>query len=76
MDRFQIAELARRTGFSPPTLRYYEEIGLLEQPDRSKAGHRVYDRDDEARLQFIRRAKHLGLSLEEIRDLVGVWAGG
>ncbi len=76
METFQIAELARRTGFSRPTLRYYEEIGLLEEPERSEAGYRVYDRDDEARLQFIRRAKLLGLSLEEIGDLVGVWAGG
>lgn len=76
METFQIADLARRTGFSRPTLRYYEEIGLLEKPERSEAGYRVYDRDDEARLRFIRRAKRLGLSLEEIRDLVGVWAGG
>lgn len=76
MDTFQIAELGRRTGFSPPTLRYYEEIGLLEPVERSEAGYRVYNRDDEARLQFIRRAKRLGLSLDEIRDLVGVWVGG
>lgn len=76
MDMFRIAELARRTGFSPPTLRYYEEIGLLQEPERSESGYRIYGRDDEVRLQFIRRAKRLGLSLEEIRDLVGVWAHG
>jgi len=76
METFQIAELARRTGFTRPTLRYYEEIGLLEEPERSESGYRVYDRDDEARLQFIRRAKRLGLSLDDIRDLVGVWTGG
>lgn len=76
IETFQIAELARRTGLSRPTLRYYEEIGLLDEPERSEAGYRVYNRDDEARLQFIRRAKRLGLSLEEIRDLVAVWAGG
>lgn len=76
METFQIAELARRTGFSRPTLRYYEEIGLLDEPERSESGYRVYDRDDEARLQFIHRAKRLGLSLDEIRDLVRVWAGG
>ncbi len=76
METFQIAELARRTGFSRPTLRYYEEIGLLEEPARSESGYRVYDGDDEARLRFIGRAKRLGLSLGEIRDLVGVWAGG
>ncbi len=76
MDTFQIAELARRTGFSPPTLRYYEQIGLLQEPERSESGYRIYGRDDEARVQFIRRAKRLGLTLDEIRDLVGVWAGG
>lgn len=76
MDTFQIAELARRTGFSPPTLRYYEEIGLLEEPERSESGYRIYGRDDETRLQFIRRAKRLGLTLAEIRDLVAVWTGG
>ncbi|CAN5437883.1 hypothetical protein BH23ACT9_BH23ACT9_34750 [soil metagenome] len=76
MGTFQIAELARRTGFSRPTLRYYEEIGLLEQAERSASGYRMYGDDDAARLDFIRRAKHLGLSLEEIRTLVEVWAGG
>ncbi len=76
MDTLGIAELAERTGFSRPTLRYYEEIGLLEAPERSDTGYRVYDRRIEARLQFIRRAKRLGLSLEEIRSLVAVWAGG
>jgi DNA-binding transcriptional MerR regulator len=76
METFQIAELSRRTGFSRPTLRYYEEIGLLEEPRRSDAGYRIYGKEDEARLEFIRRSKRLGLSLDEIRDLVNVWAGG
>ena len=75
MDSLGIAELAERTGFSRPTLRYYEEIGLLDAPQRSETGYRVYDRAVEARLQFIRRAKRLGLSLEEIRSFA-VWAGG
>ncbi|WP_370325822.1 MerR family transcriptional regulator [Euzebya sp.] len=76
MDSFRIAELADRTGFSSATLRYYEDIGLLEQPDRTAAGHRLYDAEDEARVRFIRRAKRMGLSLDEIRDLVAVWAVG
>jgi DNA-binding transcriptional MerR regulator len=75
VDQFRIAELAERTGFSRPTLRYYEEIGLLA-PERSDAGYRIYDRRDEERLRFIGRAKRLGLSLEEIGSLVAVWAGG
>lgn len=75
VEMIRIAELAQRTGFSPPTLRYYEQIGLLA-PVRSDAGYRLYDRNDEERLRFIGRAKRLGLSLEEIGSLVAVWAGG
>lgn len=75
MDQFRIAELAERTGFSCPTLRFYEEIGLLA-PQHSDAGYRIYDGREEERLRFIGRAKRLGLSLEEIGSLVAVWAGG
>ncbi len=76
METFQIAELAERTGFTPATLRYYEDIGLLEQPERSKSGYRLYRQHDVDRVRFIGRAKRLGLTLDEIRSLVGVWAGG
>jgi MerR family copper efflux transcriptional regulator len=76
VERFQIAELAERTGFTPATLRYYEEIGLLEEPERSKAGYRLYRQRDVDRVRFIGRAKSLGLTLDEIRSLVAVWAGG
>ncbi len=76
METFQIAELAELTGFTPATLRYYEDIGLLEQPERSKAGYRLYRQRDVDRVRFIGRAKRLGLTLDEIRSLVGVWAGG
>ena len=53
MDTLGIAELAERTGFSRSTLRYYEEIGLLDAPQRTETGYRVYDRGVETRLQFI-----------------------
>ncbi len=76
METIQIAELAERTGFTPATLRYYEEIGLLEEPERSKAGYRRYRQGDVDRVRFIGRAKRLGLTLAEIRSLVAVWAGG
>jgi MerR family copper efflux transcriptional regulator len=76
VETFQIAELAERTGFTRATLRYYEEIGLIEEPERSKAGYRLYGQSDVDRVRFIGRAKRLGLSLDEIRSLVGVWAGG
>lgn len=70
----RISEVADRTGFSGPTLRYYEQIDLLPPPKRTDSGYRVYTDRDVARLQFIARAKTLGCSLDEIRDLVTVWA--
>jgi DNA-binding transcriptional MerR regulator len=71
-----ISELAARSGYSPSTLRYYEQVGLLTAADRSSGGYRLYDQAALARLRFIDRAKQLGLPLEEIRDLVTVWDGG
>jgi MerR family transcriptional regulator, copper efflux regulator len=73
----RIAEVARRTGFTPATLRYYEEIGLLPPPRRSDGGYRMYDDDVVIdRLAFIARAKQLGCTLEEIADLSTAWDGG
>ena len=71
--RYRIAEVADRTGFSTPTLRYYEEIGLLPPAERTPAGYRVYDDRAVARLRFVARAKQLGCSLEEIADLADAW---
>lgn len=71
--RYRIAEVADRTGFSTPTLRYYEEIGLLPPAERTAAGYRVYDDRAVARLRFVARAKQLGCSLEEITDLAEAW---
>ncbi|MGI8537476.1 MAG: MerR family transcriptional regulator [Mycobacteriales bacterium] len=76
MDKFRIAELAARTGFSPAALRYYEQLGLLAAPERSSAGYRLYGQRDVERALFVARAKRLGLSLEEIHSLVDVWVGG
>ena len=72
----QIAEVAQRSGFTPATLRYYEEIGLLTPPARTDAGYRLYDETSLERLRFIARAKQLGCSLDEIADLVSVRDGG
>lgn len=71
----RIKEVAERTGFSAPTLRYYEEIGLLPAPTRTAAGYRTYDEATVERLAFIARAKWLGCSLDEIADLTtaGSW---
>lgn len=76
MDKFRIAELASRTGFSPAALRYYEQLGLLAAPERSPGGYRLYGQRDVDRAQFVGRAKRLGLSLDEIHSLVNVWVGG
>lgn len=71
--RYRIAEAAERTGFSAPTLRYYEDIGLLSPAARPAAGYRVYDDLSIERLGFIARAKQLGCTLEEITDLAAAW---
>jgi DNA-binding transcriptional MerR regulator len=75
VSTYTIGEVAERSGFSASALRYYEGIGLVQPSDRTAAGYRVYDDDALARLTFIARAKHLGCTLEEITDLVGIWDG-
>ena len=70
---FQIAEVAQRSGFTPATLRYYEDLGLLAPAGRTDAGYRLYDDTSLDRLRFISRAKQLSCSLDEIADLAKVW---
>jgi len=71
-----IGEAARRSGFSIKTLRYYDRRGLLAPTSRSAGGYRLYAAPDLERLEFIRQAKTLGLTLDAVRDLVlGVGAG-
>lgn len=72
---YRIAEAAERSGFSAPTLRYYEDLGLLS-PGRTDAGYRLYDDTSLDRLRFIARAKQLGCTLDEIRDLAAAWDAG
>ncbi len=72
MTEFAISEAAERVGFSPATLRYYEQIDLL-RPARSPSGYRRYSVHDLELLRFIGRAKRLGISLDDIRDLVAGW---
>lgn len=72
----KIKDVADRSGFSAPTLRYYEEIGLLPVPARTPSGYRSYDEHTLDRLAFIARAKQLGCTLEEISDLATAWEGG
>ena len=75
-DGMRIGELAARFDLNPKTIRYYEEIGLLPRAGRNESGYRRYDARDVERLGFIRRAKTLGLSLDEIRDILSVQEEG
>ena len=70
MGSYTIGALARSAEVGVETVRYYERRGLLEQPPRG-AGYRQYSDDDLARLRFVRRAKELGFTLSEIRELLG-----
>ncbi len=72
---YQIAEVARRSGFPASTLRYYEDVGLVAPAERTDAGYRLYDDRSLTKLAFIARAKQLGCTLEEIADLVTAWEG-
>lgn len=65
-----IGGLSERTGVNIETIRYYERIGLLPPPRRSEGRHRLYDDSLTQRLQFVRRSRELGFSIEEIRALL------
>ncbi|BBI65696.1 hypothetical protein HSBAA_PA_2990 (plasmid) [Vreelandella sulfidaeris] len=69
-------ELARRAGCNIETVRYYERIGLMPNPPRSENGFRSYEERHLTRLTFIRRARELGFTLEEVQDLLRLVDGG
>ncbi len=71
----RISELADRVGVPTSTVRYYERIGLLGVPDRTGSGYRDYGEDSATHLQFVHRARRMGLSCEQIADLLPVWRG-
>src|SRR5215469_2252676 len=71
----RIGVLAERTGTSVPTIRYYEEIGLLRQVAR-RGGQRIYDHEDAHRLAFIRRCRDFDFSIPEIRALLSLMQNG
>ena len=73
MKYYKIGQLANLATLSPRTIRYYEEIGLLNSIKRLEGGKRVYTDQDYQRLKFIKRLKHLGLSLAEMHELEDIY---
>ena len=76
MGGLQIGDVAAQTGVSPPTIRYYESIGLLKEPSRSSAGYRRYAQSTVDELRFIRKAQALGFGLDEIAEIMKVCRAG
>ncbi len=71
-DSYQIGEVASRVGLSLRTVRYYEEVELIEPSARTPGGFRLYTQDAIARLDLVKQMKPLGFSLDEMRDLLEV----
>lgn len=76
MPSVRIGELARRTGASTKTIRYYEQIGVLPAPDRAPNGYREYPEEAVDRLAFVRDAQATGLSLAEIASILDLRSRG
>ena len=72
MKKITIGDAARQSGVKVPTIRYYEQIGLLPAASRSEGNRRLYDRRDLDRLAFIRHARELGFEVEAIRTLLSL----
>jgi MerR family mercuric resistance operon transcriptional regulator len=71
-DGLSIGRLAALSGVNLETVRYYERIGLMPEPDRTGGGHRIYSETHRQRLAFIRRGRELGFSIEDIRVLLAL----
>lgn len=71
-----VKEVADRVGMPSRTVRYYDRIGLVRPDERSPSGYRLYSAEEEGRLLFIRRAKRLGFSLDDIRGLMAAAESG
>lgn len=69
---YSIGDLSRRTGVKVPTIRYYEQMGLIAAPDRSEGNQRRYERAELERLTFIRHARDLGFPIEAVRELLSL----
>lgn len=67
---FSIGQLSKRTGVKIPTIRYYEQMGLIDAPERSEGNQRRYTKDGLSCLSFIRHSRDLGFSIEDIKGLL------
>lgn len=72
MAEYFVGQLAEEVGINTETVRYYEKLKLLPKPKRKESRYRVYDEIDLKRLLFIKRAKELGFTLKEIKELFGL----
>jgi len=76
LSRMYISELAETVGVTPKTIRYYEEIGLLPEPERTESNYRLYTLDDVLKLAFIKKAQTFGMSLDEIKGILTIRENG
>lgn len=76
LKRITRGELARRTGINIETIRYFEKIGVLAAPERTEGGHRIYDEGHVRTLGFVRRARNLGFSPQEVRAILALGGPG
>lgn len=72
---FQVGEVSRHLDLNPQTIYFYERIGLIPPPRRTESGYRLFDQQDLERLAFIVRAKSLGFSLDEIKEILELKLG-
>jgi MerR family mercuric resistance operon transcriptional regulator len=70
--QFRIGELAEKCGVNKETIRYYERLGLIPEPNRTENGYRMYSQQTVDRLNFIKRMQELGFTLNEIDKLLGI----
>jgi MerR family mercuric resistance operon transcriptional regulator len=70
MADFTIGELSRRSGVNVETIRYFEKVGLIETPPRTEGGHRVYGERNVRALGFVKRARELGFTQDEVRAML------
>jgi DNA-binding transcriptional MerR regulator len=68
----KISELAYQAGTTPKTLRFYEQVGILQNPERTSSGYREYDESVITRIQFVKAGQSIGLTLAEVRNLLSI----